>query len=101
MPPKHPSFPEVRVSHLKEKIATIKSKMRQLSKIEEQLPTTEGQLSLTDPDARSINSAGKGTGTLGYNVQTAVDTKNHLIVAHEVTNVGHDRSQLADMASLA
>jgi transposase len=95
------SVPEARVSHLKEKIATIKSKMRQLSKIQEQLATTEGQLSLTDPDARSMNSAGKGTGTVGYNVQTAVDTKNHLIVAHEVTNVGHDRAQLADMAGLA
>jgi transposase len=95
------SVSEARVSHLKEKIATIKSKMRQLTKIKEQLPTTEGQLSLTDPDARSMNSAGKGTGTVGYNVQTAVDTKNHLIVAHEVSNVGHDRAQLADMASLA
>ena len=50
---------------------------------------------MTDPDARSMNSAGKGTGTVGYNVQTAVDTKNHMIVAHEVTNVGHDRGQLA------
>jgi transposase len=95
------SIPEARASHLKEKIATIKSKMRQLTKIKAQLPTTEGQLSLTDPDARSMNSAGKGTGTVGYNVQTAVDTKNHMIVAHEVTNVGHDRAQLADMASLA
>jgi transposase len=95
------AIPEVRVSHLKEKIATIRSKMRQLTKIKEQLPTTEGQLSLTDPDARSMNSAGKGTGTVGYNVQAAVDTKNHMIVAHEVTNVGHDRTQLTDMAKLA
>jgi transposase len=95
------SVPEARVSHLKEKIATIKSKMRQITKIKAQLPTTEGQLSLTDPDARSMNSAGKGTGTVGYNVQAVVDTKNHLIVAHEVTNVGHDRAQLADMAGLA
>ncbi len=35
---------------------------------------------------------------VGYNVQTAVDTKNHLIVTHEVTNVGHDRDQLSSMA---
>jgi len=94
-------IPDARVSHLKEKIATIKSKMRQLAKIQEQLPATEGQLSLTDPDARSMNSAGKGTGTVGYNVQTAVDTKNHMIVAHAVTNTGHDRAQLTDMATLA
>jgi hypothetical protein len=65
------------------------------------LPKAEGQISLTDPDARSMNSAGKGTGTVGYNVQTAVDTKNHLIVAHEVTNVGHDRTHLTDMSKLA
>ena len=35
---------------------------------------------------------------MGYNVQVAVDTKHHLIVTHEVTNVGNDRSQLASMA---
>jgi len=95
------SVPEVRVSQLKEKIAAIKAEMRKLTKIREQLPKAEGQISLTDPDARSMNSAGKGTGTVGYNVQTAVDTKNHLIVAHEVTNVGHDRTHLTDMSKLA
>ena len=54
------------------------------------------QISLTDPDARSMATSGKGTGMVGYNVQTAVDAKHHLIVAHEVTNVGNDRSQLVD-----
>jgi transposase len=95
------AVPEARVTQLKEKIAAIKSEMRKLKKIKEQLPKAEGQISLTDPDARSMNSAGKGTGTVGYNVQTAVDTKNHMIVAHEVTNVGHDRTQLTDMSKLA
>jgi hypothetical protein len=56
------------------------------------------QISLTDPDARSMATSGRGTGIVGYNVQTAVDAKNHLIVAHEVTNVGNDRGQLAMMA---
>nr|WP_279571394.1 transposase [Paraburkholderia sp. BL10I2N1] len=46
-------------------------------------------------------ASGRGTGMVGYNVQTAVDLKNHMIVAHEVVNVGHDRSQLAAMAKLA
>jgi hypothetical protein len=56
---------------------------------------------MTDPDARSMATSGRGTGIVGYNVQTAVDAKHHLIVAHEVTNVGHDRDQLAGMAKLA
>jgi hypothetical protein len=51
----------------------------------------ENQVSLTDPDARSMATSGRGTGIVGYNVQTAVDTKHHLIVAHEVTNLGHER----------
>lgn len=93
--------PEARVSQLKEKIATIRAEMRELRRIRKDLPKTEGQLSLTDPDARSMNSAGKGTGTVGYNVQTAVDTKNHMIVAHEVTNLTHDRESLSEMAKLA
>src|SRR6516162_8011712 len=53
------------------------------------------QVSLTDPDARAMATNGKGTGMVGYNVQTVVDGKYHLIIAHEVTNVGHDKCQLA------
>jgi hypothetical protein len=53
---------------------------------------------LTDPDARSMATSGRGTGMVGYNVQTAVDAEHHLIVAHEVTNQGHDRTQLQPMA---
>jgi transposase len=95
------TVPEARVENLKEKIAAIKSEMKRLARIKEQLPAAEGQISLTDPDARSMNSAGKGTGTVGYNVQTAVDTKNHMIIAHEVTNVGHDRTHLTEMSERA
>ena len=62
------------------------------------LATPDQQISMTDPDARAMSTSGRGRGIVGYNVQTAVDAEHHLIVAHEVTNVGHDRSQLANMA---
>ncbi len=95
-------FTEAKIQHLQEKIAMLKQQMAKLDTIEAQLQNTpDKQISLTDPDARSMATSGRGTGIVGYNVQTAVDTKNHLIVAHEVTNVGHDRSQLANMAEQA
>ena len=95
-------IPASRVSQLKEKIAAVKAHVRQLGKIERQLQQApDEQVSLTDPDARSMATSGRGTGIVGYNVQTAVDTKHHLIVAHEVTHVGHDRRQLAMMAKAA
>jgi transposase len=93
---------EVRVAHLQDKVAAIRSQMRRLARIGQQMAKApDGQISLTDPDARSMATSGRGTGTVGYNVQTAVDDKHHLIVAHEVTNVGHDRSQLSSMAKEA
>ena len=46
-------------------------------------------------------TSGRGSGMVGYNVQAAVDTTNHLIVAHEVTNVGTDKAQLANVAGQA
>src|SRR6202166_1669357 len=79
---------EGRVSRLKEKVATVKAHMEQLKQIGQRLrEAPDGQISLTDPDARSMATSGRGTGMVGYNVQTAVDTKHHMVVAHEVTNV--------------
>ena len=96
------TLPEARVEHLESKIAAVKAEIEKLREIKKQLPAVpDGQISITDPDARSMNSAGKGTGIVGYNVQTAVDAKNHLIVAHEVTNVGSDRTHLTPMAKSA
>ena len=84
---------------LKDKIATLKQEMQRLEKLEVQmLATPQQQISLTDPDARSMATSGRGSGMVGYNVQAAVDIKRHLIVAHDVTNVGTDQSQLSPMA---
>ena len=95
-------FTAAKIQRLQEKVALLKQQMAKLDTIETELEKTpDKQISLTDPDARSMATSGRGTGIVGYNVQTAVDTENHLIVAHEVTNVGHDRNQLANMAEQA
>ena len=95
-------FAEAKAGRLKDKIAKLKQQMQNLRAMEQQLQEApDGQVSLTDPDARSMATSGRGTGMVGYNVQAAVDNKHHLIVAHEVTNVGNDREQLATMAEQA
>jgi transposase len=90
---------EAKTERPNEKIEGLRQRMQQLDRIETRLKSqAEPQLSLTDPDARSMSRTGKGTGTVGYNVQIAVEARHHLILAHEVTNVGHDRAQLHPMA---
>src|SRR5229473_32468 len=90
---------KTKTSRLREKIAKLKEEMQRLHAVEAQmLATPDQQISLTDPDARSMATSGRGSGVVGYNVQVAVDTEHHLIVTHEVTNIGTDRSQLAKMA---
>ena len=96
-----PNTAKVKTENINEKISALKKRMNELKEIEVQmLETSDKQISLTDPDARSMTS-GKGTGTVGYNVQTAVDDKHHLIVTHEVTNIGSDRRQLSKMSKQA
>ena len=93
---------ETKTTRLKEKIAKLKEEMQRLHALEiRMLATPDQQISLTDPDARSMATSGRGSGVVGYNVQTAVDTKHHLIITHEVTNIGTDRSQLASVAKEA
>ena len=89
---------EAKACRLKEKIAGLRDQMQFLKAMQRAVEAApDQQVSLTDPDARSMATSGRGTGIVGYNVQTAVDTKHHLIVAHEVVNEGHDRTQLLPM----
>jgi len=90
---------EARAVRLNEKIAKLRQEMQRLEKLEvRRLSSPDQQISLTDPDARSMATSGRGSGVVGYNVQAAADTKHHLIVAHKVTNIGNDRSQLSPMS---
>jgi len=91
-----------KTTHLKEKLAKLEGEMQRLAAMEQQmLASPDQQISLTDPDSRSMATSGRGSGVVGYNVQVAVDTEHHLIVTHEVTNDGSDRAQLANVASQA
>ncbi|HSS66377.1 MAG TPA: IS1182 family transposase [Gammaproteobacteria bacterium] len=92
----------MKVTRLNEKIAKLREEMQRLEAIEvRRQASPDGQISLTDPDARSMATSGRGSGVVGYNVQAAVETEHHLIVAHEVVNVGNDRGQLAEMSGKA
>ena len=93
---------ETKTVRLKEKIEGLRRQMQSLKEIGQQVEAApDKQVSLTDPDARSMATSGKGAGIVGYNVQIAVDAERHLIVAHEVTNVGSDRAQLTAMGRKA
>jgi len=91
-----------KTAHLKEKLVRLASEMQRLEAYENQmLASPDQQISLTDPDARSMATSGRGSGVVGYNVQVAVDIEHHLIIVHEVTNSGTDRAQLANMGTQA
>jgi transposase len=93
---------KTKTSRLKEKIGKLKDEMRRLVGLQAvMLATPDQQISLTDPDARSTATSGRGSGIVGYNVQVAVEAKHHLIITHEVTNIGTDRSQLSSVAKQA
>jgi transposase len=96
------AVPAARVERLKRGIATLQQKLKSLAALDEQMRTSgERQISLTDSDARAMTSKSHSAYVVGYNVQCAVDTQNHIIVAHEVSNVGIDNGHLSSMASKA
>ena len=88
-----------KVAHLARRQKRIRQEIDRLKTLEAALPEApDGQISLTDPDARAMATSARLSGMVGYNVQSAVDTDTHLIIAHDVTNQGFDRTQLAPMA---
>jgi hypothetical protein len=92
----------IKTARLKEKLTKLSDEMRRLEGFEARmLAAPDQQISLTDADSRSMATSGRGSGVVGYNVQVAVDTQHHLIITHDVTNAGTDRSQLARMAKQA
>jgi transposase len=92
----------LRTARLTTRLDALRRQMRELEAMEEAVMTLpDRQLSLTDPDARAMASAGGGTGLVGYNLQAAVDTGSHIVVAHEVINLSHDRTSLASMGEQA
>ena len=94
--------PEARLSRAIKKLAHCKKEADALRAVEQRMDSSgETQVSLTDPDARAMATTSKQPRVVGYNVQSAVETKHHLIVAHEVTNHGYDRDALAMMAHAA
>ena len=87
---------------LRDKLVQLKAQMQKLKALEAAVEASpDKQVSLTDPDTRLMVIGDRLTGVVGYNVQTAVDTEHHLIVAHEVTNQVVDRGQLPKMAAKA
>jgi len=95
-----PEVAQLKKARLQDKIEALKQQMQQLKEFEAQmLASPDQQLSLTDPDARSMKC--RDGGIVGYNVQTAVDAQHHLIVAHDVVTEGVDRDLLSTMAEQA
>jgi hypothetical protein len=94
------SISKAKSERLNEKVKKLNQEVKQLNQIQRQLKESSGgQISLTDPDVRFMATSGRGL--VGYNVQAAVDSEHHLLLIHEVTNQGHYRAQLSNMATQA
>jgi len=95
-------LPEARMERTLRKLEHLRKEAARYRSIESRMDETgETQVSLSDPDARSMATTPRMPRVVGYNVQTAVEAENHLIVAHEVTMQGYDRDALSMMAVAA
>jgi len=91
-----------KIANLAHRSDRIRQEIQRLQDMDRALKDApDSQISLTDPDARSMATSARGSGFVGYNVQAAADTETHLIVTHDVINDGHDREQLSPMAKEA
>ena len=91
-----------KIANLAQRSDRIRQEIQRLQDMDRALKDApDSQISLTDPDARSMATSARGSGFVGYNAQTAADTETHLIVTHDVINDGHDREQLSPMAKKA
>jgi len=94
--------PRVKTEHINKQIDSLKRQMKEVQEIEAIIDDAPGQqVSLTDPDARAMSTNARSSGNVGYNVQTAVDTKHHIIVDHEVSMEMGDRRLLTKMSKQA
>ena len=95
-----PEIAHAQAPAIESRIEKLREEAGKLNVYEKQLDASpDKQLSLTDPDSRAMKT--RGSAVVGYNVQTAVETTHHLIVAHEVTNDPVDRALLSPMAHKA
>lgn len=91
--------PEKKVQVMKDKLAWLKKRLGELQEIQQVVEAhPDKQISLTDPDARLLKTRNMER-QVCYNIQSAVDTKHHLIVYHDVTNT-NDRGELARVTKL-
>ena len=97
-----PEERKLTAEELREKIEEMKRQRAKAQELEKKLKQRgQSQLSLTDPDSRSMPAGGGRTTDVGYNVQVSVDPKYKLIVDTQVTNAVTDRGLLSAMAKRA
>ena len=96
------TVPTSQIVRASRKLAHLQKEAERYRSIEERMDATgETQVSLSDPDAKSMTTTPRMPKVIGYNVQTAVESRTSFIVAHEVTTFGYDRDALSSTAIAA